>query len=231
MGVGRLRARQGMLATLSRRNESRPFDATRKVNDITSPAMPAGIALTGSQTALRTGTGGADQGLFSARSNGPFPSPAVERAQYGFNQASVPPEPLPRIDNIMNRRADMNSSLYQICLTLKRRLAEVPGFERYILETEQDEREGNDATDPVTSMWNLLRRGFPLMDIYNALKPKVPLVVNHSRVTEAKLGKAATFKFLQACLEELKFPANECFLITDLYGSDTTGFVKVSGIH
>ena len=123
----------------------------------------------------------------------------------------------------------MNSSLYQICLTLKRRLAEVPGFDRYILEMEQDERDGNDATDPVTSMWNMLRRGLPLMDIYNALQPRVRLEVNHSRVTEAKVGKAATFKFLQACLEELKFPPSECFLITDLYGSDTTGFVKVRG--
>ena len=131
-------------------------------------------------------------------------------------------------DNIMNRRGGVNSSLFQSCLALKKRLADVPDFEPYLEEMDQEEQEAGDATDPVTSMWNMLRRGYPLMTIYNALNPDVPLEVNQSKVTEAKLGKAATFKFLQACLEELKFPPNECFLITDLYGQDTTGFVKVS---
>lgn len=131
-------------------------------------------------------------------------------------------------DNIMNRRADMNSSLFQICLGLRMRLAEVPGFAHHIAEMEEEEAEIEDSSDPVTSMWNCLRRGYPLMTLYNALKPAVLLKVDQSRIAEAKIGKAATFKFLQACLTEQKFPANECFLITDLYGGDTTGFVKVS---
>lgn len=165
---------------------------------------------------------------FSPSLSGPFSPSAFDFSQMPILErtttASVPPEPT---ENIMNRRAGVNSSLYQSCLALKKRLAEVPGFEPYLQEMDQEERESNDATDPVTSMWNMLRRGYPLMTIYNALRPKVPIEVNQSKVTEAKLGKAATFKFLQACLEELKFPANECFLITDLYGQDTTGFVKV----
>ena len=107
-------------------------------------------------------------------------------------------------------------------------MAEVPGFEVHMLEMEEEEAEANDSTDPVTSMWNCLRRGYPLMTIYNALKPKVPLEVDASKLPEAKLAKAATFKFLQACLTDLQYPASECFLITDLYGGDTTGFVKVS---
>ena len=131
-------------------------------------------------------------------------------------------------DSIMNRRGDENSSLYQICLNLRRRMAEVPGFEVHLLEMEEEEAEADDSTDPVTSMWNCLRRGYPLMTIYNALKPKVPLEVDASRLPEAKLSKAATFKFLQACITELKYPARECFLITDLYNPDTTGLVKVS---
>lgn len=107
-------------------------------------------------------------------------------------------------------------------------MAEVPGFEVHMAEMEEEEADANDSTDPVTSMWNCLRRGYPLMTIYNALKPAKPLEVDASRMGEAKVGKAATFKFLQACLTDLKFPPNECFLITDLYGGDTTGFVKVS---
>ena len=168
-------------------------------------------------TSMRTNQNGGQQGLF------PPPTPA--------RLAPPPPSETPRPnDNIMNRRGDLNSSLYQICLNLRRRMAEVPGFEVHMAEVEEEEAEANDSTDPVTSMWNCLRRGYPLMTIYNALKPRVPLEVDASRLAEAKLGKAATFKFLQACLTDLKFPASECFLITDLYGGDTTGFVKVSSI-
>ena len=65
------------------------------------------------------------------------------------------------------------------------------------------------------------------MTIYNALKPKKPLTVDTSKLREDKIGKAATFQFLQACMSELKFPPSDCFLITDLYAGDTGGFVKV----
>lgn len=158
---------------------------------------------------------GGQQGLF------PPPIPA--------QMPPATPSETPHLDdNIINRRGDSNSSLYQICLNLRKRMAEVPGFEVHMLEMEEEEAEANDSTDPVTSMWNCLRRGYPLMTIYNALKPRMPLEVDASRLAEAKLGKAATFKFLQACLTDLKYPASECFLITDLYGGDTTGFVKVS---
>ena len=185
------------------------------------------MAYSGAQMALRTNGNGAPNAMFSPRLDGPFTSDIPE--QFPVVQFRSQPKPTvpPQDDNIMNRRADSNSSLYQICINLRRRLAKVPGFGPYLEEMEQDEEEGDDATDPVTLMWNMLRRGFPLMAIYNALQPRVRLEVNQSRVTEANVGKAATFKFLQACLEELSFPAPECFLITDLYGSDTTGFVKV----
>lgn len=163
----------------------------------------------------RSNLNGASQGLFPSL----MPPASSQLHQTGFPQ---------REDNIMNRRADMNSSLYQICLGLRTRLAEVPGFALHIEEMEEEDAEVEGLRDPVTSMWNCLRRGYPLMTIYNALKPAVPLKVDRSKIGEAKVGKAATFKFLQACLTELMFPSNECFLITDLYGGDTTGFVKVS---
>ncbi|CAL8580137.1 Guanine nucleotide exchange factor for Cdc42p [Xanthoria parietina] len=137
----------------------------------------------------------------------------------------------PRQDgNIMNIRGTLDSSLYQICLSLRRRLAHVPGFHQYLAEMEEEEAEADGATDPVTSMWNCLRRGYPLMTIYNASKPHSPLHVDANRLAERQIGKAATFKFLQACLTDLMIPANECFLITDLYGGDTTGFVKVTKV-
>ncbi|KAA6410952.1 MAG: Rho guanyl nucleotide exchange [Lasallia pustulata] len=156
--------------------------------------------------------------------------PNMNGAQQGWSPPSSNAAPQIDGNNIMNRKADLNSSLYQICLELRRRLSEVPGFEQHIVEMEDEEAEADDSTDPVTSMWNCLRRGYPLMTIYNALQPQVPLEVDPSKVAESKIGKAATFKFLQACLTDLRFPANECFLITDLYGGDTTGFVKVTKV-
>lgn len=135
--------------------------------------------------------------------------------------------PIEATNNVLNKRADKDTSLFQICLNLQQRLRSVPDFEQWLVEEEQD---ADDDTDPVTLLWRTFRRGYPLMTIYNALNPKVRLEVDESRVAEKKRGQAATFKFLQACMAELNFPATECFIITDLYGDDTTGFVKVAKV-
>lgn len=127
-------------------------------------------------------------------------------------------------DNIINRRG--GESIYQSCVNLKRRLSEVPSFEPFLQEMADEDRErGN--TDPVSSLWNCLRAGYPLLSIYNASGPEDELIVDPVKVPEAKRPKAATFKFLQACLQDLDFPQQDCFLITDLYGESTTGFIKV----
>ncbi|KAJ5133738.1 hypothetical protein N7526_005103 [Penicillium atrosanguineum] len=127
-------------------------------------------------------------------------------------------------DNIINRRG--GESIYQSCVNLKRRLSEVPSFEPFLQEMAEEDRErGN--TDPVSSLWNCLRAGYPLLSIYNASGPDDELIVDPVKVPEAKRPKAATFKFLQACLQDLAFPQQDCFLITDLYGESTTGFIKV----
>ena len=56
------------------------------------------------------------------------------------------------------------------------------------------------------------------------------MTIDDSKMTEAnakKFEKMATYKFLQACIQELEFPPEERPIIGDLYGDDTTGFVKV----
>ncbi|KAL4999710.1 hypothetical protein BDV10DRAFT_51301 [Aspergillus recurvatus] len=127
-------------------------------------------------------------------------------------------------DNIINRRG--NEGIYQSCVNLKRRLAEVPGFEPYLREMEEEDlAQGN--SDPVASLWNYLRHGYPLLAIYNASDPGEPLEIDTTKVPEARRPKAATFKFLQAAIQEMAFPQQECFLITDLYGENTIGFTKV----
>ena len=128
-------------------------------------------------------------------------------------------------DNIINRRG--GESLYQSCANLKKRLAEVPGFEPHLAAMEEMDKT-QEENDPVASVWRCLRNGYPLMTIFNASNPREDLAVDPVKVPEAKRPKAAAFKFLQACLQEMAFSQQDCFLITDLYGENTTGFVKAN---
>lgn len=129
-------------------------------------------------------------------------------------------------NNIINQRADSSRSLYQICVNLRRRLAQVPGFDTYLNDSD-DEDEG-DEMDPVSSLWRCLRKGTPLLTIYNSLQPKALLVIPE-KTTDVKKPKAAAFKFVAECLTgELQIAAGDCFSLQDLFGDDTTGFVKVS---
>ncbi|KAI1348759.1 Rho guanyl nucleotide exchange factor [Xylaria sp. FL0043] len=127
--------------------------------------------------------------------------------------------------NIINQRADASRSLYQMCIALKQRLAKVPGFEGYLQIIEQDAL--SSEYNPVESLWGLLRSGDPLLTIYNATQPDVPLDPNDITTDPTKRPKAATFKFINACLRQIQIPAGECFIVSDLMNTDTTGFVKV----
>ncbi|CAK7262620.1 Guanine nucleotide exchange factor for Cdc42p [Sporothrix epigloea] len=133
--------------------------------------------------------------------------------------------------NIINQKADASRSLYQICVALKHRLAQVPGFEVYLQELEHLECDVTRG-DPVEGLWQMFRSGLPLLAIYNALQPPEPLELaeNDMEASEMKRSKIATFKFIRACLSDLNIPAPECFVIADLIGTDTTGFVKVTTV-
>jgi cell division control protein 24 len=141
----------------------------------------------------------------------------------------VPPQanggPVQATNNIINQRADASRSLYQICVNSRQRLTQVPGFDTHLNDSD-DEDDGEDM-DPVSSLWRCLRKGVPLITIYNALRPAELLHVDE-KMPEAKRPKAAAFKFVAACMKDLNLPPGECFALTDLFGDDTTGFVKVS---
>lgn len=127
--------------------------------------------------------------------------------------------PIMATGNIINQKADASRSLYQICVSLKQRLGQVPGFDPFL--------EQLDPSDPVDPLWNLFRTGYPLLTIYNSLQPTEPLKVEDPNASEAKKSKIAIFKFVQACMKELQVPPAQSFVITDLMGNDTSGFVKV----
>lgn len=131
-------------------------------------------------------------------------------------------------NNIINQRADASRSLYQICVNLRQRLAQVPSFEQHWNESDDEDDDNSEKEDPVSSLWRCLRKGYPLMTIYNSLQPAEPLAIDEAKTTAPKRAKMAAFKFVQACLKDLKLSPGECFVISDLFGDDTTGFVKVS---
>jgi len=100
-------------------------------------------------------------------------------------------------------------------------LNQVPGLEPYIEEL--------DPNDPVDSLWNFFRTGMPFLTIFNALQPAEPIGIDEANANapEAKKSKIAVFKFVQACLKDLNIPSADCFVISDVLGTDTSGFVKV----
>jgi cell division control protein 24 len=126
--------------------------------------------------------------------------------------------------NIINQKADASRSLFQICVALKQRLAQVPDFEQYAGELDQYGDDGQ-PIDPVESLWALLRRGVPLLTVYNATAPATPLEVP-PEADEERRAKKAIAKFIAASIKEFDFPAGDSFAVRDLIGSDTTGFVK-----
>jgi cell division control protein 24 len=135
--------------------------------------------------------------------------------------------PVEASDNVLNKRADKDTSLFQRCLTLQMRLRAIPGFEKWMRE---EESKADDDADPVTLLWRTFRRGFPLMELYNALGPRTPLSIPSSNTDEKsqkKNEKMATYNFIKGCVNDLGIPQESCFILGDLYGDDTTGFVKV----
>ena len=130
--------------------------------------------------------------------------------------------------NVLNKRGDESQSLFQICVNTRQRLRGIPECEEALLREEDDAQEHNEDADPVTLLWRTLRQGFPLMALYNAFSPEQLLSVPANKIT--KRDQAASMKFITACIRELKFPMTDMFTISELYGEDTTGFVKVTRV-
>jgi cell division control protein 24 len=69
------------------------------------------------------------------------------------------------------------------------------------------------------------------------LLERVPGLGNLDLLTELwyidsqKLPQVATYKFIKACIHDLGFQPNECFSVSDLMGSNSTGFINVRESH
>jgi cell division control protein 24 len=109
-------------------------------------------------------------------------------------------------------------------VSLKQRLAQVPGFEQFIEMLDEWESEDPDG-GIVDSVWKLLRLGSPLLVIYNLLQPDNPIVIEDANANDKKKSKMAIYKFVEAVKRDLDVV--DIFTISDLTQDDTTGFVKV----
>ncbi|CCO31632.1 hypothetical protein BN14_05679 [Rhizoctonia solani AG-1 IB] len=105
------------------------------------------------------------------------------------------------------------------------------------------------STDPVRQLWDLLALGVPLCVLYNALPGVDPLQIDCSiEETERKLAKAASAgtgipsnkhakhatAFFIMGLKQLAESGDlrgqpEMFTVSELFGNNTNGFVKVCG--
>ncbi|KAI8371750.1 uncharacterized protein BYT42DRAFT_595148 [Radiomyces spectabilis] len=145
----------------------------------------------------------------------------------------------------MNKPAIQCGSLYHTCRSVLDKLAAVEGMTEYLeadsLPTMQQgspsissvsSSEPSTPTltsgDPLSKLWTICRQGSSLCTLYNALQPNQPLSVNSDpNLNQINTCKASVYHFIVACRNELKFPEEDMFTISDLYQDDTNGFVKV----
>ncbi|KAI8876994.1 RhoGEF-domain-containing protein [Backusella circina FSU 941] len=123
-------------------------------------------------------------------------------------------------------------SLYHTCRFVLDRLAVVEGMTECIdsvmLEEEKQQFMDINNRDPLTKLTLICRRGFPLCKLYNALNPNKPLSEDRvPKLTMTNSCKANVYHFIVACRDQLLFPEDDMFTISDLYQDDTNGFVKV----
>ncbi|ETS78983.1 hypothetical protein PFICI_08836 [Pestalotiopsis fici W106-1] len=189
---------------LLRTNTAPVFAADRKVS------MSGASGIAGPRASQLSGST-----IYASASNPSLSSMATTVADAGHVIATA---------NIINQKADASRSLFQICSSLKQRLQQVPGFDQY--QEELDELTEKSEGGAVDAVWQLLRTGHPLLTIFNTLEPDRPLNVDNVPGSAAKVSKIAVFRFVEGCLHQLGMKSDECFVINDLMGNDTTGFVK-----
>ncbi|BFZ57134.1 Guanine nucleotide exchange factor for Cdc42p [Savitreella phatthalungensis] len=127
-------------------------------------------------------------------------------------------------------------SLFQTCRLLRDRLCRVDGFKPFLesAATQTDENDNMVGTtsalrDPVDELWRCFRLGSSLVRIFNATRPVTELVARSPEdIASLNTRKKDVYHFLLACKNQLNFPDDDLFSITELFSENTNGFVKVT---
>lgn len=162
--------------------------------------------------------------------------------------------PLPSMTSLANRTANSAYGLYQNCLSLRRQLRRVPGFEDAFLKP-NDQQQGQAGVgadgsstsgeglassisptalpslpdDPVSEVCRCLRLGSSLCYLFNQLGIAEPLDINpDASPTNFKACQKGAAHFIMACSKHLGWTSeDQIFKVTELFSQDTNGTVKV----
>ncbi|KWU43851.1 hypothetical protein RHOSPDRAFT_4565, partial [Rhodotorula sp. JG-1b] len=151
-------------------------------------------------------------------------------------------------NSALNLKASASSSIYQRCTALRERLYRVPEFrDRFVDEAEQSlaaiaSTSSAPApaapaaftpdlpiqTDPVSQVLSVLRLGASLCFLFNRLGHAHQLDVNpQATLSNLKACQRGAAHFIMACKQDLQWPEQDLFAVSELYGQDTNGIVKV----
>ncbi|EPB92929.1 hypothetical protein HMPREF1544_00003 [Mucor circinelloides 1006PhL] len=127
-------------------------------------------------------------------------------------------------DSITNKQATKKESIYHTCRSVLNALEYVDGFDKFMVDINNQDIA---ATDPLTKLWHICKDGSSLCYLYNTLKPDTPITVSKNNSSAANKSKACVYHFIIACRDQLHFPEDTLFTVTELFQNDTNGFVKV----
>ncbi|KUJ22170.1 uncharacterized protein LY89DRAFT_395334 [Mollisia scopiformis] len=147
----------------------------------------------------------------------------IENAQH-YGCTSPPAEPITTPTTARGPK-----SLCEECLELELRLSRIPGIPEYFEKVTDDHLE----EDPLTRLILVLRQGLPLLMILEKFQGFEHCTEVGSDYNDPlKLPKAATYKFISTCVHQdgLRLAPDKCFSVSELFGHDSTGFMKVSSI-
>ncbi|KAI8807500.1 hypothetical protein BJ742DRAFT_772959 [Cladochytrium replicatum] len=128
------------------------------------------------------------------------------------------------------------ASLFHQCLSLTEKLYRFPNFDFYLFPYKYDhigvQPDGSvKPFDPVQTLWDCLRLGAPLAQIFNHYMPSMPIDVPDVGGTIPGQYKGAhkkpVMQFLLNCKKVLDLGEEESqVILSDLYNDDTNGFLK-----
>lgn len=146
--------------------------------------------------------------------------------------------PMPVANLVMNRQADSEKSLYNMCKTMRDRFHDIEQVRPFLEDSEMSSivpithLPPSIPLDPVTQLWSLFRLGAPLCILFNMLQPRTPLTVDpHAAANRASIDvrtcKRSVYDFVQGCKAELGYSDDELFTISNLFSENTGDLIKV----
>ena len=118
-------------------------------------------------------------------------------------------------------------SIYHDCVEAELELSQLTqcGFKILII---RERLSAPPTADPLSILIAVFRHGGPLLLLLKEVDRADGLLqYPWDADLSPNTSKLAVVQFVEACVSRLGFQSSECFTVTDLFGDDTTGHVKV----